>query len=87
VHWHCKWRHGLGFYWWFEAYKPRKQVQRSTSWFAYFKKLFWKESYLLLFFLAALADVVEGLMWPSAVAGAVVWALLFVHVAVKRARW
>jgi phosphatidylglycerophosphate synthase len=87
VHWHCKWKHGLGFYWWFEAYKPRKAVQRSRSPFAYFKKLFWKESYLFLFMWAAVFDLMEVMMWISGVAAAAVYVLFFIHIPIKRARW
>ncbi len=87
AHWHCKIKHGMGLYWWFEAYKPRKEVQRSTSWFAYFKKLFWKESYLMLFFMATIFSVFEALFWMAAPASLAVFCLLFIHVFVMRARW
>jgi phosphatidylglycerophosphate synthase len=87
VHWHCKWKHGLGFYWWFEADKPRKQVQRSTSFFSYFKKLFWKESYLFLFLVAALLNYYQLLLWIAVPAAIAVMILFFIHFVVKRARW
>jgi len=87
VHWHCKWKHGLGFYWWFEAYKPRKQVQRSTSPLAYLKKLFCKDSILLIFFIAAVFQFMHWVIWV-AVAGATTAVVLFViHIPIKRARW
>ncbi len=87
VHWHCKSRHGLGFYWWWEAYKPRKQVQRSTSWYAYFKKLFIKESIYFLYIPATVLGLLPVVVWASFVSGAVVSVLLSLHIFVVRARW
>lgn len=87
VHWHCKWKHGLGFYWWWEAYKPRKQVQRSTSLWAYFKKLFWKESVLFIYVLAALFGFMQVLVFASGVMGFISLVLFFIHIVIKRARW
>ena len=87
VHWHCKYKHGLGFYWWFEAYKPRREVQRSTSVFSYLKKLTMKESYLFLFLVAAIFQVLEVMIWPFAVAGLAVLVLFIIHIPIKRARW
>ncbi len=87
VHWHCKWKHGLGFYWWWEAYKPRKEVQRSTSLFSYFKKLFWKETYLMLFFLLTIVKGYEILLWIALPTSMVVIVLFFIHIVIKRARW
>lgn len=87
LHWHCKWKHGLGFYWWFEAYKPRKEVQRSTSPFAYLKKLFWKESYLLLYFIAAIAGVLPVMLYFSSAGGLLALVLMVIHIGIKRARW
>lgn len=87
THWHCKAKHGLGFYWWWEAYKPRKQVQRSTSAWFYFKKLFCKDSILLLFFFAALFQFMHVLVFAAAVMGVVNLVLLFIHIVILRARW
>lgn len=87
VHWHCKWKHGLGFYWWFDAYKPRKQVQRSTSVFTYFKKLFWKESYLMIFFLCTIFHIYEVLLWCSLPVAINTIVFFFIHIVIKRARW
>jgi phosphatidylglycerophosphate synthase len=87
VHWHCKWKHGLGFYWWFEAYKPRKQVQRSESFLSYVKKIFWKESYLMLFLIAAIFDASYVLLWMTVPATAVVLVLFFIHIVIKKAPW
>ncbi|MFZ5893841.1 MAG: CDP-alcohol phosphatidyltransferase family protein [Myxococcota bacterium] len=87
VHWHCKAKHGLGFYWWFEAYKPRREVQRSTSTWSYLKKLTMKESYLLLFLLAAIFGFLEGLLWIFAAVGVLVVVLFTIHIPIKRARW
>ncbi|NOZ86454.1 MAG: CDP-alcohol phosphatidyltransferase family protein [Deltaproteobacteria bacterium] len=87
IDWHCNIRHGLGFYWWFEAYKPRKKVQRSTSPFAYFKKLFWKESYLFLFLIFGLLNWISLLLFASVISGAIVFVLLVIHIGIKRARW
>lgn len=87
VHWHCKAKHGLGFYWWFEAYKPRREVQRSTSTWSYLKKLTMKESYLLLFLLAAIFGGLEALLWIFAAVGVLVVVLFTIHIPIKRARW
>ena len=87
VHWHCKSRHGLGFYWWWEAYKPRKKVQRSTSWYAYFKKLFIKESIYFLYIPATILGLLPAVVWASFGSGAVVLVLLTLHIGVVRARW
>mgnify|MGYP002640733890 CR=1 FL=1 len=87
VHWHCKWKHGLGLYWWWEAYKPRKQVQRSKSAWFYFKKLFCKDSILLLFFVAAVFQFMHVLVLASAIMGVVNVVLLFIHIVIMRARW
>jgi hypothetical protein len=87
VHWHCKWRHGLGFYWWFEAYKPRRQVQRSTSKWSYLKKLTMKESHLLFFLLAAIFGFLEGMLWVFSAVSALVVTLFIIHIPIKRARW
>ncbi len=87
THWHCKSKHGLGFYWWWEAYKPRKQVQRSTAAWFYFKKLFCKDSILLLFFVAAVFQFMHVLVLASAIMGVVNLVLLFIHIVILRARW
>lgn len=87
VHWHCKAKHGLGFYWWFEAYKPRREVQRSTSTWSYLKKLTMKESYLLLFLLGAIFGMLEPLLWIFAAVGVQVVVLFTIHIPIKRARW
>ncbi len=87
VHWHCKAKHGLGFYWWFEAYKPRREVQRSTSTWSYLKKLTMKESYLLLFLLASIFGGLEALLWIFAAVGVQVVVLFTIHIPIKRARW
>jgi phosphatidylglycerophosphate synthase len=87
VHWHCKWKHGLGFYWWFEAYKPRREVHRSTSAWSYVKKLTMKESYLFLFFIASIFGFMEVILWPFAVVSVLVLTLFIIHIPIKRARW
>ncbi len=87
THWHCKLKHGLGLYFWFEAYRPRKQVQRSRSAFQYFKRMFQKDGLLFMFMVAAFLNVMEPLMWIASVASASVLVLLFIHVFIKRARW
>jgi phosphatidylglycerophosphate synthase len=91
VHWHCKWKHGLGFYWWFEAYKPRRQVHRSTSVWSYVKKLTMKESYFFFFMVAAALQprgpFLEIVVWPFAIGGAVLAVLFTIHIPIKRARW
>lgn len=87
VHWHCKVKHGLGFYWWFEAYKPRREVQRSTSVFNYLKKMTMKEGFLFLFLVAAIFNVLEVMVWLLAIAGAGALVLFIIHIPIKRARW
>jgi len=87
VHWHCKVKHGLGFYWWFEAYKPRREVQRSTSPWSYLKKLTMKESFLLLFLIAAVAGFLHVLLWAFVLGSLAVVALFTIHIPIKRARW
>lgn len=87
VHWHCKWKHGLGFYWWFEAYKPRREVHRSTSAWSYVKKLTMKESYLFLFFIASIFGFMEVILWPFALVSILVLALFIIHIPIKRARF
>ena len=87
AHSHCKWRHGKGLYWWFEAEKPRLAVQRSASPFAYFKKLFWKESHWLLYLAAALGSFLHVMLLISSGGAAAVFVLLFIHVVIMRARW
>lgn len=87
VHWHCKVRHGLGFYWWWDAYKPRKQMQRSTSLYAYFKKLFIKESIYFLYIPATLLGLLPVVVWAAFGSGVAVLVLLAAHIFVVRARW
>jgi len=87
VHWHCKWKHGLGMYWWWDAYKPRKQMQRSTSAYSHFKKLFAKESLHFIVIFAAIFHFMHAFTWVFGVAGAGVFGLLFIHIFIVRARW
>jgi phosphatidylglycerophosphate synthase len=87
VHWHCKWKHGLGLYWWWKQDKPRKKLQLDNSLRAYLSRLFIKDSFLFLFLVAAVVDLLPVMLLAStvsAVAGAV---LLFLHVFVLRGRW
>lgn len=87
IHWHCRLKHGLGFYWWWDAYKPRKKVQRETTAFSYFKKLFTKDALLLFFFIAAIFNIMHLILWVSTFASAVVVVLFIIHIPIKRARW
>lgn len=87
IQWHCKVKHGLGFYWWFEAYKPRREVQRSTSVFFYIKHLFWKETYLFLFVFASLFQVIHAMLWMSTPIAVLTVILFVIHIPIKRARW
>ncbi len=87
VHWHCKWKHGLGLYWWWDAYKPRKEVQRSNSAYSYLKKLFAKESIQFIIIFAALFQFMEEFSFAFGVAGAGIFVLLFIHIVIVRARW
>jgi phosphatidylglycerophosphate synthase len=87
VHWHCKWKHGLGFYWWWDAYKPRKQLQASNSLRNYFMRIFQKDGLLFLFLLAAIANGLSVMLILAAGAAASALVLLVIHIGVKRARW
>jgi len=87
VHWHCKWRHGLGFYWWWDAYKPRKKVQREMSLRYYLKNLFVKDSTLLLYFVLAVVDFLQPVVFIGAAVGAVAVVLFVIHIGILRARW
>ena len=87
IHWHCKRKHGLGFYFWWECYKPRKEVQRSTSVFSYMKKLFWRDSILLIVMLAAIFNFLDIFLVFSCIPATVNFLLLFIHIFIKRARW
>lgn len=87
IHWHCKRKHGLGFYFWWECYKPRKEVQRSTSVFSYLKKLFWRDSILLIVMLAAIFSFLDIFLVFSCIPATVNFILLFIHIFIKRARW
>jgi choline kinase/phosphatidylglycerophosphate synthase len=87
THWHCKLKHGLGFYYWWECYKPRKEVQRSTSIVSYLKKLLWRDSVLLIVFLAAIVKVLDVFLLITLVPALVNLALIGVHIFIKRARW
>ncbi len=87
VHWHCKWKHGLGLYWWWDAYKPRKQLQASNSLRSYFMRIFQKDGLLFLYLLAALANVLPVMLVLSTGAAVITLVLLVVHVGIKRARW
>lgn len=87
THWHCKIKHGLGFYFWWECYKPRKEVQRSTSIFSYIKKLFWKESVLLAIVFACIFNFLDIFLIIACIPATVNFCLLFIHIFIKRARW
>jgi len=87
IHWHCKWKHGLGFYYWWECYKPRKEVQRSNSAVSYLKKLFWRDSIILIVFLAALFRFIDVFLIVTVIPAVVNFTLVMVHIFVKKARW
>jgi phosphatidylglycerophosphate synthase len=87
VHWHCKWKHGLGLYWWWDAYKPRKKLQASNSLRSYFMRLFQKDGLLFMFLLAALANGLPIMLILSTGAAIITLALLVVHIGIKRAPW
>jgi phosphatidylglycerophosphate synthase len=87
VHWHCRWKHGLGLYWWWDAYKPRKKVQASNSLRSYAMRLFQKDGLLFIYLLGAAVRILPVLLFVSATAAAAVLVLLFTHIFVKRARW
>jgi phosphatidylglycerophosphate synthase len=87
VHWHCKWKHGLGFYWWWDAYRPRKKVQREMNAYYYLKNLAVKDSTLLLYFILAIIDFLQPVVFIGAAVGAVAVVLFVIHIGVLRARW
>ncbi len=87
THWHCKIKHGLGLYWWWDAYKPRKRIQSEMTPYFYLRKLFCKDSIILLFLFAAVFSFLHYLVWIAAAAGLVTVVLLFIHIFIKRARW
>lgn len=87
IHWHCKFKHGLGFYWWWDAYKPRKKVQASNTLGSYFMRLFQKDGLLFIYLIGAALHLLPVLLWISSAAAAAVLVLLFVHIVIKRARW
>jgi|GEM_PF-1482167 len=87
IHWHCKLKHGLGFYWWWDAYKPRKQIQREMTPYFYLRKLFCKDSIILLWLFAAIFGFMHWLVWVAAAAASGAVVLLFIHIFIKRARW
>jgi phosphatidylglycerophosphate synthase len=87
AHWHCKMRHGMGFYWWFDLGKPRRDVQRSTSVMSYVKKILWRETTLLVYFAAALGGFLGPALIASALAATSTLTLFVIHIGVKRAPW
>jgi len=87
IHWHCKLKHGLGFYWWWDAYKPRKRIQREMTPYFYLRKLFCKDSIILLFLFAVIFGFLHWLVWAAAIAASCAVILLFIHIFIKRARW
>lgn len=87
THWHCKWKHGLGFFYWWECYKPRKEVQRSTSLASYLKKLFWRESIIFFIMLAAIFNFLDVFIIISFFPALVNLILISIHIFVKKARW
>jgi len=88
AHWHSKFKHGVGLYWWFDQGKPRKVVWESRSPLSILKKLFWRDSFLFIYFVAAVLWYPLPLLLAVSTAGSIgVFALLFYHILVKRARW
>ncbi|MGC4069387.1 MAG: NTP transferase domain-containing protein [Polyangiaceae bacterium] len=87
THWHCKLKHGLGFYFWWECYKPRREVQRSTSVVSYLKKLLWRDSVLLIVFLAAICRVLDAFLLITLTPALINLVLIGIHIFIKRARW
>jgi len=87
VHWHCKYKHGLGFYYWWECYKPRKEVQRSTSLVSYLKKLLWRDSILLIVMIAAVFNFLDVFLVIAMFPALVNFILIAIHIFIKKARW
>ncbi|MBL6975388.1 MAG: CDP-alcohol phosphatidyltransferase family protein [Deltaproteobacteria bacterium] len=92
INFHCKWKTGLGIYWWFDTgsrpVKPGNTYAThsdNTSFWSEVKTLYGRDAYLLFFLVAALVDGLPVLMGILAVVAAVIVVLLFLHVVVFRA--
>jgi len=92
-HWHCKWRHGVGLYWWFDQQKldtgtTKQEVWESKSLMRYIKMLLWRDSFLLAYLLAAASWYLLPVLLVISGGGAVATlVMLFIHVVIKRGRW
>jgi len=87
IHWHCKFKNGLGFYYWWECYKPRKEVQRSTSIVSYLKKLLWRDSILFAVMIIAILNLLDVFLVIVVFPAVVNLVLIIIHIFVKKARW
>ncbi len=88
AHWHCKAKHGIGLYWWFDVGKPRVVIQQSRSLMSYLKKVFWRDTFLLVYFGAALTGVLLPVMLAISAGGAAItFGMLFFHIVIRRAQW
>lgn len=86
--WHSKYKHGIGLYWWWDQGKPKKVIWESKSLMSYLKKIFWRDSFLLIYFIATVIWYPLPVLLAISTGGTVgVFCLLFVHVLIKRARW
>ncbi len=86
--WHSKYKHGIGLYWWLDQGKPKTVIWESKSLISYIKKIFWRDSFLLVYFIATVFWYPLPLVLAISTGGTVgVFALLFIHIFIKRARW
>lgn len=86
--WHSKYKHGIGLYWWWDQGKTKKVIWESKSLISYVKKIFWRDSFLLIYFIATVLWYPLPVVLAISTAGTVgVFCLLFVHIFIKRARW
>jgi phosphatidylglycerophosphate synthase len=86
-HIHCRVKHGIGFYWWFDAHKPRIEVQASRSLFSYIKRLFWRETFILIYFIAALFSFMNIVLFISTIGASIVLIMLVFHIIQRRSPW
>lgn len=86
--WHSKAKHGIGLYWWWDQGKPKKVIWESKSLISYIKKIFWRDSFLLVYFIATVLWYPLPVVLAISTGGTIgVFCLLFVHIFIKRARW
>lgn len=86
--WHSKYKHGIGLYWWWDQGKPKKVIWESKSLVSYLKKIFWRDSFLLIYFIATALWYPLPVVLAISTGGTIgVFVLLVIHIFIKRARW